>query len=126
MGVFMPGFKKENLIVDKSFEFSLKIIKVYKELVRNREYVMSRQLLKAGTSIGANVNEAQAAQSKRDFIAKMSIASKEARETKYWIMLLIKSNIVPPCQKYLYSLESEIDDIINILTKIVKTSLTKC
>ena len=122
----MPGFKKENLIVDKSFEFSLKIIKVYKELVRNREYVMSRQLLKAGTSIGANVNEAQAAQSKRDFIAKMSIASKEARETKYWIMLLIKSNIVPPCQKYLYSLESEIDDIINILTKIVKTSLTKC
>lgn len=114
--------RKENVILDKSFEFSLKVIELYKELVKNHEYVISKQLLKSGTSIGANVNEAQAAQSKKDFIAKMSIASKEARETKYWILLLKKSNLIPNCQGYLTCLECEIDEIINILTKIVKSS----
>ena len=76
--------KQENIILNKSFAFSVRIVNLYKYLCsEKKEYVLSKQLLRSGTSIGANVNEAQAAQSKNDFISKMSIASKEARETKY-------------------------------------------
>ncbi len=74
---------KENIIRDKSFEFALEIIKPYILLQDRKEYVISKQLLKSGTSIGANVVEAGAAQSRKDFLSKMSIASKEARETEY-------------------------------------------
>lgn len=111
---------KENLILDKSFEFSLLAIELYKVLKANNEFVLSRQFLKSATSIGANVNESTTAQSKADFIYKMSISSKEARETKYWLLLLQKSELV----KYDYLLK-EIDEIINILTAIVKTSQEK-
>lgn len=105
--------------MDKSFDFALKSIALYKRLIHVNEYVISRQFLKASTSIGANVNEASAAQSKADFIAKMAIASKEARETKYWLHLLEKSGLIT----YDYSLLlKEIDELINILTAIVKTS----
>ena len=111
--------KKQNIIVEKSFAFSLLVISLYKRLVESHEYVLSKQILRSGTSIGANVEEAIAGQSRRDFIAKMSIASKEARETKYWIRLLEKSEFV----KYDYEmLLREVDDLINILTAIVKTS----
>lgn len=106
-------------IIDLSFDFSLKIILLYKELTKRNEYVLSKQLLRSGTSIGANVEEATAAQSKRDFIMKMSIASKEARETKYWLRLLDKSKLVEV--DYSSCLMS-IEHIINVLTKIVKTS----
>lgn len=110
---------KSNLIQDKSFEFSLMIIKLYKKLTAEKEFVMSKQLLRSGTSIGANIEEAIAGQSKKDFLHKMSIASKETRETRYWLKLLDKSQIVKiDCRKYL----QEIESIINILTKIVKTS----
>lgn len=110
---------KENVIKNKSFDFALKIVELYKRMKKQNEYVLSKQLLRAGTSIGANVNEAEAAQSKADFINKMSIASKEARETKYWLMLIHRSNIIDfDLTNYL----SEIDEIINILTSIVKTS----
>ncbi|WP_211341998.1 four helix bundle protein [Chlorobaculum thiosulfatiphilum] len=74
---------KENLIRDKSYRFALSIIDLYKILVAKQEYVMSKQLLKSGTSIGANVEEALAGQSRADFLSKMSIASKEAREARY-------------------------------------------
>ena len=111
--------KTENKILEMSFEFSLQIIALYKELVNNKEYVLSKQLLRSGTSIGANVEEATAAQSKREFIMKMSIASKEARETRYWLKLLDRSKLVNlDYSTYLTSIEH----IINILTKIVKTS----
>jgi four helix bundle protein len=111
--------KKENLILDKSFAFSLMAIELYKKLVAANEYVLSRQFLKSATSIGANVNEASAAQSKADFISKMAISSKEARETKYWLLLLQKSDFI----NYDFSLLlKEADEIINILTAIVKTS----
>lgn len=111
--------KTENKIKEMSFEFSLKIISLYKLLVQQNEYVISKQLLKSATSIGANVEEADAAQTKRDFIMKMSIASKEARETKYWLRLLDKSQLLKyDYQAYL----ADIEHIINILTKIVKTS----
>ena len=110
---------KESLIREKSFCFALEIIKLYKLLRNNKEYVISKQLLRSGTSIGANVTEAEAAQSKKDFLSKMSIASKEARETEYWLNLLHKSDLVNiPLKDYM----DEINQIINILTKIVKTT----
>ena len=111
--------KTENIIVELTFEFSLEIINLYKLLIQHNEYVLSKQLLRSATSIGANVEEANAAQTKRDFITKMSIASKEARETKYWLRLLDKSQII----KYNYADHlKKIEHIINIVTKIVKTS----
>lgn len=80
---------EHNIVLDKSFKFSVRIVRLHRYLCdEQKEYVLSKQLLRAGTSIGANVNEAQAAQSKKDFVSKMSIASKEARETKYWLDLL--------------------------------------
>lgn len=76
---------KDNLIANKTFEFSLMIIKLYLELKKENEFIISKQLLRCGTSVGANVEEAIASQSRKDFISKLSIASKEARETKYWL-----------------------------------------
>ena len=111
--------KKDNRILEMTFSFSLSIIALYKILIENKEFVISRQLLRSGTSIGANIEEANAAQTKKEFITKMSIASKEARETKYWLRLLEASKLVSTdYSSYL----STIDHIINILTKIVKTS----
>ena len=85
---------KTNLIQNLSYSFSLQIIELYKKLIAQKEYVLSKQLLKSGTSIGANVEEGIAAQSRKDFISKMSIAAKEARETRYWLRLLNDSKIV--------------------------------
>ena len=111
--------KKENIIQLKSFDFSMEIIKFYKHYLDSNEYILSKQLVRCGTSIGANIEEASAAQTKKDFIAKMSISSKEARETRYWLKLFSRSGII----KYNYtSLLKKIEDIINILTAIVKTS----
>ncbi len=111
--------KTENKIVTLTFDFSIQIIELYKFLNEQKEFVISKQLIRSATSIGANVEEANAAQTKKDFIAKMSISSKEARETKYWLRLLDKSQLV----KFDYSTYlNNIDHIINILTKIVKTS----
>lgn len=110
---------KKNIIKDKSFKFALEIIRLNQKLIKKNEYVISKQLLKSGTSIGANVEEAGAAQSKPDFIAKMSIASKEARETKYWLKLLKHSELINfDSDQYL----NEIEEIVKILTSIVMTS----
>src|ERR1051326_6004495 len=86
--------KTENKIIELAFDFSLQIIALYKRLTQEHEYVISKQLLRSATSIGANVEEANAAQTKKDFITKMSIASKEARETRYWLRLLEKSKLI--------------------------------
>ena len=111
--------KKENIILDKTFDFALSIIELYKQMIEQKEYVLSKQVLRSGTSIGANVEEATAAISKKDFTAKMSISSKEARETRYWLRLLDRSKIVNlDFNKQI----DEIDSIVNILTAIVKTS----
>lgn len=75
--------RKTNIIRDKTYEFALDIIQLYKRMLEEKEYVVSKQIVRSGTSIGANVEEAIAAQSRKDFIAKMSISSKEARETNY-------------------------------------------
>ncbi len=111
---------KENIIAIKSFQFSLKVLQLYKILTKNREYVISKQLLKSATSIGANVEEAGAVCSRKDFIAKMAIASKEARETRYWLRLLSEDKFIPDYN--FTELLAEINHIISILTKIVKTT----
>lgn len=106
-------------VKELSFEFSLKMMKLYKSLIDINEYVISKQILKSWTSIGANIEEAWAGQSKKDFLSKMAIASKEARETRYWLRLLDKSEVFSlDVKSYLV----DIEHIINMLTKIVKTT----
>lgn len=113
---------KEKKINERTFNFSLSIIDIYKFLVyEKKEYVMSKQLLRSGTSIGSNTAEAQAAQSRKDFISKMSIASKEARETNYWLKLLEASDYLDDFKKK-DLLMSESIAIMKIITKIVKTA----
>lgn len=116
---------KDNLILKKSYDFSLRIIELYKFLCESKkEYVLSKQLLRAGTSIGANVNEAQAGMSRKDFVSKMSIASKESRETRYWLDLLVDSGYISKTDNKVKNLFEEIESIISILTKIVKTGVS--
>ncbi len=111
---------KPNIVRDKAYQFALKVIHLYRKLAKEKEFVISRQLLKAGTSIGANIEEATAAQSKKDFLSKMSIASKEARETQYWLRLLRDSDICD--RKVAEPLISDADELIKLLTSIVKTT----
>lgn len=111
--------KKENIIAEKSFAFALMIIDLFKQLKSENEFTISKQLLRSGTSVGANIQEATAAFSKKDFIHKMSISSKEARETKYWLQLLEKSELTTINVSHHLK---EIEDLINILTKIIKTA----
>ena len=113
----------ETVIGERAFQFALKIIDLYKLLSEQKEYVISNQLMRCGTSIGANVEEAGAGQSKRDFIAKMAIASKEARETNYWLRLLRDSKLCPSVD--VSELIGESEQLIKILTAIVKTSQKK-
>lgn len=115
--------KQDNIILDKSFAFAVRVVKLYKFLCdEKREYILSKQLLRAGTSIGANVNEAQAAQSKADFISKLSISSKEAREVNYWINLLIETKYLNIDDAHVKSLKEDTEEIIKLLTSIIKSS----
>jgi len=111
---------KDNLIQKKSYDFALQIIALYRKLCKANEFILSKQLLRSGTSIGANVEEAQAGQSRADFVSKISIASKEARETNYWLRLLRDSKTLDEAD--IKSLLSESDAIIKILTSIVKST----
>ena len=112
----------KNVIGEKSFDFAVRIVNLYKYLANNKnEYVLSKQLLRCGTSIGANVSEAQKAQSKADFHTKMCIALKEANETLYWLKLLYRTDFLT--LKEFESTELDIREIIAILTAICsKTS----
>jgi four helix bundle protein len=109
---------KENIIRDKSFQFAIKSIDLYKELIENKEYVLSKQFLRSATSIGANIEEATAGVSKKDFVHKLAISSKEARETYYWLRLIEHYNK----DLILHNLKSDCEELIKILTKIIKTS----
>ena len=105
-------------IRSRTFEFSVQVIELYKFLqFEKKEYVLGKQLLRSGTSIGANVEEATAAQSKKDFIVKMSIALKEARETNYWLRLLKRTGFIKKD-----NLINESSEIMNILGAIIRTS----
>ena len=114
----MQTNKEKNLIVELSFEFALKIIEYVDLLEQEHKYVVARQLLKSGTSIGANVREAQNAESKIDFIHKMKIAAKEADETEYWLLLCQLSSHYPDCNE----LQDKVKEIIRILSKIIASS----
>jgi four helix bundle protein len=109
---------QENLIVDLTFKFSLMTIDYCEELENAKKYVLARQLLKSGTSIGANVREAQNAESKADFIHKFKIAAKEADEAEYWILLCRESKKYPNPENLLIALQS----IIKIISKIISSS----
>lgn len=110
----------KSLIKKRTYEFALEIINLYRKLNSENEYVLSKQLLKAGTSIGANVEEALAGQSRADFLSKMSIASKEARESNYWLRLIRDSKILE--DRFITPLIAESSEIIRMLTSIVKTT----
>ncbi len=107
---------KENVILDLSFEFALLIIEYSELLEEKRKFVIAKQLLKSGTSIGANINEAQNAESKADFIHKLKISAKEAKETEYWINLCTKSNSYPNPDALL---SNKLLSIQKLLSKII-------
>jgi four helix bundle protein len=109
---------KENIIVEKSFQLAIKIVIFCELLGEKQKYVVSKQLLKSGTSIGSNIREAQNAESKIDFIHKMKIAAKEADETEYW--LLICKNV--PTYPYSEELFNDLVEIIKIISKIISSS----
>ncbi|HYM95026.1 MAG TPA: four helix bundle protein [Chitinophagaceae bacterium] len=112
--------EKQNIIVQKSYAFALDIIQIYKLLIEKKEYVLSKQILRSGTSIGANIHEAVAGQSKKDFIHKLGIAVKEARETLYWLRLLKDSDYITTDQ--FSKLDNSCDEIIKILNSIILTT----
>ena len=111
----------DNILVDKSFKFAIRVVKLYKYLCDSKkEYTLSKQLLRSGTSIGANINEAQEAQSKADFISKLSISLKEARESKYWIELLKETDYLS--ENEANSIIEDLVEILKLLTSIIKST----
>ncbi|MCS7073328.1 MAG: four helix bundle protein [Bacteroidia bacterium] len=112
---------KKNIVADKSYAFALRVIKLYKYLItEHKEFVLSKQLLRSGTAIGALIRESEHAQSKADFINKMNIALKEANETEYWLMLLKDSEYLD--EKSFLSIHTDSVELIKLLASIVKTS----
>jgi four helix bundle protein len=109
---------KENVIVNKSLHFAVEIVKFSEKLEEEKKFIIARQVLKSGTSIGANVREAQNAESKADFIHKLKIAAKEADETDYWLLLCKLSESYP----YDELLHQNLIELVKILSKIISTS----
>ena len=111
----------DNRVADKSYAFALRIIKLYKFLIgEKKEYVLSKQILRSGTAIGALIKEAEHAQSRADFIHKMSIALKESNETTYWLMLLKDSEYID--ESSFNSIHTDCVEVLKMLIAIVKTS----
>ena len=115
--------EKKNVIKEKSFTFAIEIVSLYKVLAERKEFVLSKQLLRSGTSIGANVRESEHAQSKADFIHKLSIALKEANETEYWLDLLHETKYLS--QTEFENIKPSIIELLKLLTSIINTSKTK-
>ena len=116
--------KSDNVIQEKSFAFAIRIVNLYKYLCdEKKEYVLSKQVLRSGTSIGANVEECLGGHSDRDFIAKLGIAYKEARETKYWIKLLSRTDFLS--QEQADSILQDADEICKIIAQILITMKKK-
>ncbi|NDV43162.1 four helix bundle protein [Flagellimonas sediminis] len=111
----------ENPLLKKSYDFALKIIKLYKSIIHaNKEYILSKQLLRSGTSIGANISEANGAISNADFSAKISIAYKESLEVKYWLSLLKDSEYIS--KEIAHKLMVDADELSKIMFSILKTT----
>jgi four helix bundle protein len=112
---------RQNIIQEKSFAFAVRVVKLYKYLVEEkREYTLSKQLLRSGTSVGANIEEALGGYSKKDFRAKMSISYKEIRETKYWLRLLEETDYIT--QEQFNSLHFDAEELAKMLFKIIQNS----
>ena len=112
---------RENVLRDKSYKFALRIVKLYKHLAEEKkEYVLSKQILRSGTSIGANIAEGNQAQSKADFVHKLSIAHKEAFETEYWLCLLRDGEFIT--EKQAESIITDCQELQKILTTSIKTA----
>ena len=115
---------KQNVLQEKSYAFALRIVKTYQFLCsEKKEYVLSKQLMRAGTSVGANVEEAIGGQSDKDFLSKISISYKEAREAHYWIRLLRDSNYLT--EKQAESLLKDNEELLKIMGSIKKTMMIK-
>lgn len=116
----------DNVVANKSFKFAIETINIYKYLISKNEFILSKQLLRSGTSIGANVRESIDGQSKRDFLSKMNIALKEVKETEYWIELLIETDYlnIKTHEDYLSNCK-ELCRILNSIVKSTKESLLK-
>jgi four helix bundle protein len=115
---------KDNLIRDKSYAFAIRIVKLYKYLCEEKkEFVLSKQLLRSGTSIGANIEEAIGGQSEKDFFAKLTIAYKETRETHYWIRLLTDTDYLTKEQSE--SMLNDVEELLKIIGSIQKTIKNK-
>lgn len=112
--------EKDNIIVQRSYAFALQIIQLYKFLIDKKEYVLSKQILRSGTSVGANIHEAVAGESKKDFVHKLGIALKEARETSYWLNLLKDSEYISI--EEFNKLNNSCEEIIRILNSIILTT----
>lgn len=113
--------KKENIVKDKSLSFAIRIVNLYKYLVaEKRETVMSKQLLRCGTSIGANIREAEQAQSRADFLSKQNIALKEANETEYWLELLMRTGFIT--QNEYESINNDCVELNKLLISIIKST----
>ncbi len=112
---------KDNVVREKSFAFAIRVVRAYQHLVsEKKEFVLSKQFLRSGTSIGANVEESISGQSDADFISKLSIAYKEARETLYWIRLMKATDYLTETQSQ--SLQNDAEEICRILSKILTTT----
>ena len=112
--------KRDNVVQTKSYDFAIRIVKVYKYLCENKkEFTLSKQLLRSGTSIGANIEEAIGGQSKKDFFAKLTISYKEARESKYWIRLLKDTDYLSKDEAE--SLLTDIEELLKIIGSIQKS-----
>ena len=112
---------KENIVQEKSFAFAVRIVKLYKYLVEEKkEYTLSKQILRSGTSVGANIEEALGGYSKKDFRAKMSISYKEIRETKYWLRLFKETSFIS--EEMFQSLYLDAEELAKILFKIIQNS----
>ena len=115
--------EKKIVIKEKFFEFAVEIVYLYKVLVKKKVFVLSKQILCSGTSIGANIIEAENAQSKADFIHKLSISLKEANETEYWLDLLFETKYLSETE--FQNIKNKIVEILKIITSIINTSKNK-
>ena len=120
----MESPEKKNVLKEKSFLFSVRVVKLYQHLKNEqKEYDLARQVLRSGTSVGANIEEAIGGYSRKDFYARLGIAYKEARETRYWLQLLLATEILE--EKLSKSLEKDCNELIKLLVAILKTNKDK-
>jgi len=123
-GIVIGKMKEDNVVLEKSYALALRMVKLYGYLTEEkREFVLSKQILRSGTSIGANMEEAVGAQSEKDFLSKISIGYKEARETKYWLRLLNDSGYLE--EEQAQSLFMDIEEMLKLLGSIQKTMRQK-